>query len=121
MGASAERRAFTLHTDAGRRRLVGDFGARELVVIDLATKQPRTIQVGRDVASFSVDPAMRRVVGRSFKPSWEKPSPKLAVRGGLVAVSDHRRDRVTVLRASGLRHVETLRVPGAPTDVALAG
>src|SRR3712207_8920710 len=61
------------------------------VVIDLATKQPRTIQVGSEVASFSVDAgsgailalttdgmlrrfdaatgrrtAMRRVVGRSL-------------------------------------------------------
>jgi hypothetical protein len=145
-GATAERRAFTLHADADGRRLVGGFGDRELVVVHLASMQARTIAVGGVVASFAVDAgsgailalttdgmlrrldpatgrqtASRRVVGRPFTPSWSRPSPKLAVAGGLAAVSDHRRDRVTVLRTGRLRVVQALTVRGAPTGVALAG
>lgn len=145
-GATAERRAFTLRADGDGRRLVGNFGDTELIVVDRASGRTRTIDVGREVASFAVDggsgavlalttdgllrryhpgtgrqTAARRVVARAFTPAWDRPAPKLAAEGGLAAVSDPARKRVTVVRAGGLRVVQTLAVPGAPTQVALAG
>ncbi|ADB50802.1 YncE family protein [Conexibacter woesei] len=143
---NAEQRAFTLHTDAAGRRLVGNFGPRSLVVAHVASKTSRVVPVAARIASFGVDArsgaivvlstdgrlrridpangrqtAVRRVVSRSFRPAWDRPSPKLTVRGGLAAISDPARTRVTVVRTGDLRPVQTLTVPGRPTSVALVG
>ena len=147
--ASEEQRAFTLHSDASGRRIVGNFGPRALVVTERSSARSRVVSVGATIASFAVDAgsgaivvlgtdgvlrriypasgrqtAARRVVGAAFRPAWDRPSPKLAARGGLVAVSDHARTRVTVLRVGAggaLKPVRALKVPGAPTGVAFAG
>lgn len=146
-GATAQRRAFTLHGDDAERRLVGDFGDDALIVVSLASKRARTIEVGREVAAFGVDPrggailalttdgllrridpasgrqtARRRVVGRPFEPAWNRPAPKLTVARGLAAVSDPARRRVSVVATSRrLPLTRALTVPGAPTQVALVG
>lgn len=144
-GASAERRSFGLSANAGGSRLVGGFG-EALVIFDVAAQTSRTVRFATDVAAMAVDPlsghlivltadgrlrnldtrsgrqtTVRRVLPRPFTPSFERPAPKLAVRGGLAAVSDPARHRVTVVRAGRLELVTRLRVAGAPTQVALAG
>jgi hypothetical protein len=144
-----QQRAFALQSDARGRRIVGSFGPRALVVIERASGAGRVVAVAGTIASFAVDArtgaivvlgtdgllrridpasgrqtAARRVVGAPFRAVWDRPSPKLVARGGLVAVSDPARARVAVLRVAArgaLKPVRTLRVPGAPTSVAFAG